>query len=584
MELNPHHPRWYELTLAINEYRLANYRGAIDAVTKANAPEVFWGNVVLAAAYGQLGDLPAAHQALRDLLIQKTDFGQTAPEMLAKWMDPQLCEQLLDGLRKAGLEISDQERLTTSSPVMEMAPMAESSPSIAVLPFINISNDPDNDYFCDGLAEELLNALSKIDELKVAARTSAFSFKGKNANVNEIGKKLNVKNVLEGSVRKSGNRVRITTQLINAADGYHLWSERYDRELKDIFDVHDEITVAVVEALKVKLLGEEKAAVLKRHTRNPEAYEFYLRGLSYFNRWTPDDFQQAIDSFRQAIAIDPDYAVAYAALANAYTELAFFSLSPPSDCMTKAREASNKALDLDDTLGEAHTSLAIIKMYYDWDFAGAEREYTRALALDPGSAHVHMWYGFYLGLMGRFDEGLKELQHAWELDPLSDPINLGIGIVFHWSGQPERAIERLRKVLEMNPTYYIAYPFLIEAYEQKGDLVSALAEIEKVPHEVNDAMTLSAFAHAYAKSGNRQKALEILKQLEQRSIQAYVPAFNIAQIHVGLGDNEQAFAWLDKACDEHSLWLSWLRVDRKFDPLRSDSRFQDVLRRIGLAQ
>ena len=378
--------------------------------------------------------------------------------------------------------------------------------SIAVLPFANMSADPENEYFCDGLAEELLNALAKIDDLKVAARTSAFSFKGKNTNVSEIGTALNVKTVLEGSVRKSGNRLRITAQLINAADGYHLWSERYDREMKDIFDVQDEITVAVVEALKVKLFGEKQGAVLKRHTRNPEAHEFYLRGLFYFYRWTPDDFQKASEYFRRAIAIDPHYASAYAGLADAYTELSFFSFSP-GETMLKAREAANKALELDDRLAEAHNSLAIIKMYFDWDYAGAEQEFKRAIALNPGSALIHMWYGWYLGLMGRFEESFKEMLPAQELDPLSAVNNSGIGIVLHWSRQPERAIEQFQKVLELNPNYLIARSFLAEAYEQKGDFVSAIATIEKIQQAETDPLTLSTMGYLYAKSGDRQKAL-----------------------------------------------------------------------------
>ena len=452
--------------------------------------------------------------------------------------------------------------------------------SIAVLPFTNMSADDENEYFCDGLAEELLNALAKIEDLKVAARTSSFSFKNKNADAGQIGKVLHVKTILEGSVRKSGNRLRITAQLINAADGYHLWSERYDREMKDIFDVQDEITLAVVDALKVKLFGEEQDAVLKRHTRNPEAHEFYLRGLFYFNRFTPDDFQKASESFRRAIAIDPRYASAYAGLADAYTELSFFSFSP-SETMPKAREAANKALELDDRLGEAHNSLAIIKMYFDWDYAGAEQEFKRAIALNPGSALIHMWYGWYLGLMGRFDESFKEMQGAQERDPLSAANNSGIGIVFHWSRQPERAIEQFRKVLELNPNYLIARSFLAEAYEQKGDFVSAIATIEKIQQSETDPLTLSTVGYVYAKSGDRHKALEILNEFVKRSNQEYVPAFSFAQIYAGLGDNEQALAWLDKACNERAVWIPFLKVDLKFDPLRSDPRFQELLKKVG---
>jgi TolB-like protein/Tfp pilus assembly protein PilF/predicted ATPase/class 3 adenylate cyclase len=566
MQLNPHHPGWYRYAPFLKAYRQSDYRGALDIALKMNMPGVSLVYVALAASYGQLGEVEAAQEAVRELLAARPDFNVAARAELAKLWDSALVDHLIDGLGKAGLEIA--------------ASGQEKNPqSIAVLPFANISADEENEYFCDGLAEELLNALAKIDELKVAARASAFSFKGKNAEAREIGKTLNVNTVLEGSVRKAGNRIRINVRLVNASEGYQLWSERYDREMKDIFDVQDEITVTVVEALKVKLLGEEQAAVLKRHTRSPEAHESYLRGLFYFNRWTPDDFQKASESFSRAIAIDPRYASAYAGLADAYTEMAFFSFA--GEWMPKAREAAGKALELDDTLGEAHNSLAIIKMYFDWDYAGAEAEFKRAIALNPGSALIHMWYGWHLGLMGRFDESFKELRRAQEFDPLSSAINSSIGIIFHWSRQPERAIEQFRKALELSPNYSVASNFLAEAYEQRGDFVSAIAIIEKARQAASDPFTLSTAGYVYAKSGNHRKALEILNEFELRSNQEYVPALNFAQICAGLGNHEQALAWLEKARDERAVWMPFLKVDLKFDSLRSDPRFAGILRRIG---
>lgn len=456
----------------------------------------------------------------------------------------------------------------------------DSARSIAVLPFAHLSSDPDDEYFCDGLAEELLNALARIDGLKVAARTSAFSFKGTNTNVGEIGKVLNVSTVLEGSVRKSGNRLRITSQLVNAADGYHLWSERYDREMKDIFDVQDEITLAVVEALKVKLFGDEKAAVLKRYTRNAEAHEFYLRGLAYFVKWTPEFFQKAIESFERAIKIDPDYASAYAGLAEACAEMSF---STAGDWMPKARGAARKALELDDTLGEAHNSLAVIRMYYDWDHVGAESEFKRAIALSPGNAHIRMWYGWHLGLMGRFDESLEELKSAQELDPLSPMVGFAVGAIYYWSRQYERAIEQQSRVIELNPHLRVSYWFLADAYTETGDFASAVATIEKGP-KVSDHLTQSAAAYAYAKSGERQKALELLAELERDSGRNFEPSVQIAQIYLGLGDIDQAFSRLEKAFDARSVWLIWLGVDPKFDALRPDQRFKDLIRRIGLPE
>lgn len=452
--------------------------------------------------------------------------------------------------------------------------------SIAVLPFANISADEDNEYFCDGLAEELLNALSKIEDLKVAARTSAFSLKGKDVTARAVGEKLGVKNILEGSVRKSGDRLRITCQLISAADGYHLWSERYDREMKDIFDVQDEIALAVVDALKVKLLGDERSAILKRNTRSAEAYEFYLRGLSHFNRWTPLDFQKAIENFERAIAIDPAFASAYAALADAYVEQLFFSFSA-TDAKPKAREFASRALEIDDALAEAHNSQALIKMYFDWDYASAEAEFKRAIALNPGSASVHMWFGWYLGIMARFDEALKELRLARELDPLAPPNINAIGVVLHWAGQTDLAIEQFKDVLELHPGYPICLSFLAEAYAQKGDLESAVETIEKMPAAAMDPQALAVAGYLYALSGDRGKAENILNQFAEMSSQGYVPALNFAQIYAGLGDHERALDSLKMACEERAIWIPFLKVDHKFQSLRSDPRFTDLLRKAG---
>lgn len=454
--------------------------------------------------------------------------------------------------------------------------------SIAVLPFANMSADAENEYFCDGLAEELLNALSKIEDLKVAARTSAFSFKGKQKNISEIANALNVKTVLEGSVRKSANRVRITANLINAADGYRLWSEQYDREMRDIFDIQDEITVTVVDALKVKLLGKEKIAVLKRHTNSPEAYELYLRGLAYYVKWTREFFHKAIECFEQAIAIDPRYAAAYAVMAECYTELSFFSST--GDWIPKAKEAASKALEHDDTLGEGHNALAVILMYFDHDFTAAEREFKRAISLDPANARFHNWYGWYLGLMGRFEEGLKEMKRALELDPLSELINFGVGAIYHWARQPEHAIESFQRILASNSSFLLAFWFLIDAYIAKGEVDSAIVTIENSTLKITDPVTLSTIGYAYAKAGNPEKAYEILGDLERQLDEDNEASFYIAQIYLGLGDKEQTLTWLERAVDERSVWLIPLGRDPKFDPLRSEPRFKRLLRRMNLPE
>ena len=487
----------------------------------------------------------------------------------------------------SGAVDNDKTRVFRFEPAEGDAPsgISNSQPrsdnSIAVLPFVNMSPDPDNEYFCDGLAEELLNALSKIEELKVAARTSAFSFKGKDTTVREVGRALGVKTVLEGSVRKSGTRLRITAQLINASDGYHLWSERYDREMKDIFDVQDEITIAVVEALKVELLGGVQAAVFKRHTASPEAYEFYLRGLSYFTKFTPEFFQKAIESFEQAIAIDPNYASAYAGLAESFSEMSFFA--SPSEWMPKAKEAARKALALDDLLGSAHNALAVTMMYYDRDYAGAELEFKRALALDPGNAHIHMWYGWFLGLTRRFDEGVEQMKRAREFDPLSHLIGFGIGAIYLWSGQIDRALEQLGRVAELNPIFPLTYSYLAQAFIENGDLATAVATMENAPVALADPVLLSAVAYVYARAGQRAKAMELLRELEQ-PVHAEALSVQIAQVYVGLGDDDRALAWLEKAIDSSSVWLIWLGVEPTFDPLRSDPRFTALMDRLKLRE
>ena len=457
------------------------------------------------------------------------------------------------------------------------------APSIAVLPFANMSSDTENEYFCEGLAEELINALAKIQGLKVAARTSAFSFKHKTIKASEIGRALNVKTILEGSVRKSGNKLRITVQLVNAADGYHLWSERYEREMQDIFDVQDEITLAVTDALKVKLLGEEKTSVLKRYTDNIKAYQLYLWGRFHAKRFEPDSFQEAISCYQEAITVDSDYAPAYAGLADAYT-IASFSVFAPNEALPKAKEAAKKALEIDDELADAHTSLAIIEMYYDRNWVNAEREFKRAIELNTGDASAHNWYGWFLGLMGRFGESMIELKLAQTLDPLSSQINTAIGNLYYWMRQPEFAIEEYRKVRKITPNYNIVRPFLGEAYIQKGDLHAALTEFQESWEATEDTIILALMGYAQAVAGEHGKAKETLESLKRLSAARYIAPFELAIIYAGFGDKDQAFEWLEKAYQEHSVWLPWLRVDPKFDDLRSDPRFLDLLRRIGLQQ
>jgi serine/threonine protein kinase/lipoprotein NlpI len=339
--------------------------------------------------------------------------------------------------------------------------------SLAVLPFANMSADKENEYFCDGLSEELINALSHIRELRVVARTSAFAFKGKEVDIREVGKKLNVGSVLEGSVRKSGQRLRITAQLINVEDGYHLWSGQFDRETKDIFDIQEEIALTIVEHLKLKLLKEEKEKILKRHTEDPEAYELYLKGLYFWKRRYEKGLQKSLQYFQLAAEKDPGYALPYVGMADAFGILGIYSFMPPHQAYSRARAAANKALEIDPEMGEVYASLGWIAMFYDWDWPAAEKHFLKAIQMKPDYAPAHLWHGLCLSIMGRFDESIRETQKACELDPL-EPNNTAImGWALYMARRFDESIGVLRQVIESDPEFSIAYWYLSANFLQK---------------------------------------------------------------------------------------------------------------------
>jgi TolB-like protein/Tfp pilus assembly protein PilF len=478
-------------------------------------------------------------------------------------------------LKKIGLQKSDVT-----------VPIIEQSPSIVVLPFANMSADPDQEYFCDGLAEELINALTQLKDLHVVARTSAFSFKGKETDVRQIGATLNVKSVLEGSVRKAGNRLRITAQLVNVADGYHLWSERYDREMEDIFAIQDDITLAIVDKLKPQLLGEEKEKLAKHKIVDLEAYSLYLRGRWFRSQLAPEAFNIAIECFNQAIEIEPNYAPAYAGLADCYTLLPLYGPFEPKKIIPKAREAGLKALQLDENLAAAHMSMAEIKSLYDWDREGGEEEYKRAIELNPGDAFSHHRYALLLMYMGRHKEAINEAERALELDPLSLPCNRDAGVVFYHANEPDRAINILRRALEMDPNIGGAHLFIGLAYglQQRHEeaIFEFQTEVECPRGLVTAAQTMLGIA--YAARGRRDESLQIYEDLMEHSRREYVPAFLPALLSFALGETDRGFEWLEKAYEEHDLYLSFLKPLPLFDilDLRPDPRYIAMLKKIGL--
>jgi TolB-like protein/Flp pilus assembly protein TadD len=487
------------------------------------------------------------------------------------------------------LEVAPQgERHTPPNKQVPGAVQKEASGSIAVLPFVNMSADPENEYFCDGLSEQLLNALTKIEDLKVAARTSTFSFKGKDVTVSGIGRALNVTSVLEGSVRKSGNRLRINVKLIKAADGYHLWSEQYDRELQDIFDVQDEIALAVVDSLKVKLLGKEKAAVLKRYTENVEAYQLYLKGRYYWWKTEPEEFAKGLNYFERALEADASYALSYCGLNSYYGFGAAWGMVPPNVGWPKALAANAKALELDDTLAEVHNNLGGQLMVYRRNPAAAEEEISRALELNPRFQEAHYLYSFFLLTKGRFGEAIAEAKVALELDPFSLRLNHNLGNSYYIARRFDEAISQYQQAVELDAKNPSLHESLGDAFEQNALYDEAVAEWQSAIALSNDTDGAILFGKDYSENGFAhavkllaQKKLQRLNERLERG--EYIAAIHFARVYVRLGETEQAFAWLEKACEERNVFPLLLHADPFYDSLRPDPRFATLLRRFSLS-
>jgi serine/threonine protein kinase/lipoprotein NlpI len=456
-------------------------------------------------------------------------------------------------------------------------------PSIAVLPFVDMSPDKNQEYFCDGMAEEIINALTQVEGLRVVARTSAFSFRGKEMDIREIGRKLNVEKVLEGSVRKAGNRLRITVQLVNVSDGYHLWSERYDREMEDVFTIQDEISLAIVDRLKVKLLKEEKAKLVKRYTDDPEAYSLYLKGRYFWNRRYEGGLQKAVECFHQAIDKDPLYALAYAGIADCYNQFGLWSFLHPKEAYAKAKVACAKALEIDDTLAEAYASLGWIKTFYDWDWAEAEKAFKLALKLNPNYAVAHVFYGLYLGIMGNGVEAIAEEKKGVELDPLCLFMNAVLGFSLYGWREYDEAIEQLLKTLEMDPNFAVAHFFLGLSYAGKQRWKESIVSLQEfVNLWPGSPVAVGYLGFAYGMSGQEDEALKMLDQLEELSKRRYVSSLYKALIYLGLGKKDQAFEYLDKAYDERESWMVSLKTVPFMDTLRSDPRYETLIKKMGL--
>ncbi len=459
--------------------------------------------------------------------------------------------------------------------------------SIAVLPFADLSAQKDQEYFCDGLADELINRLTNIESLRVPARTSTFSFKGKEIDIQEIGTKLRVDMVLEGSLRKAGNKLRITAQLVNVADGFPLWSEKYERDEADIFALQDEISLAIVNKLRLKLLGEEKRKMVKRHTEDPEAYDLYLKGIYFWNKRSSESMQKGMVFFQQALEKDPVYALAYAALADAFNTLGFWGWMAPKEAFPKARDFAQKALEIDDTLAEAHNSIGFIYLHYDWDWVAAERAFKLALELNPNYAQAYAWHSNFLLSMGRLDEAIKEFKKALKLDPLSIHIRTFLADWLRVAGRLEEAEVELGKVLDMDPNFGLANFYLGYIYVQKKEYKKALASFQKgVKFTGGLPWAVGWVGFTYAVIGDTEKADKVLHDLLELSKERYIHPTSIGAVYLGFGDRDKVYEWYNKACEERDPFMPFLDAyqtspehEKSF---RSDPRFKELLKKIGL--
>jgi TolB-like protein/Tfp pilus assembly protein PilF len=453
--------------------------------------------------------------------------------------------------------------------------------SIAVLPFDNLSRDPDNAYFAEGVQDEILTRLAKIGDLKVISRTSTEKYKSAPANLREIAQQLGVAHIVEGSVQKANDQVRVNVQLINALTDAHLWADTYDRKLLDIFSVESDIAKTIADTLQAKLSGSEKTAISKKPTANPEAYELYLKGRFFWNKRTGNDLKTAAEYFQRAIDADPSYGSAYAGLAQSYLLIPVFGAGAPRDFFPKAMVAAHRAIKLDETSAEGHSALAML-LLFDFKFKESEEEFRRAIELNPNYATAHHWFGnSLLVTLGRFDEAIKEGERAVELDPLSLIINADLGSTLMIARRYDEAIAQLRRTLAFDGNFGYAHWNLGEALYLKGDASAAIAEYEKAATLDDDPQILALLGRAYADTGKKDKALEILGQLKALGRQSFVRDYLYTIIYTGLGDKATAIDYLQKARDSgETPDTTWLKVDPIFDPLRDEPRFQQLVAKL----
>ena len=512
--------------------------------------------------------------------IKRTDAADAMPMSARQKKHTWIYVIVIGGLLSIGLFFLG--RYSTQTPRQSEATTLPAK-SIAVLPFDNLSRDPDNAFFAEGIQDEILTRLAKVADLKVIARTSSERFKSAPENLPDIAKQLGVLNILEGSVQKVNDQVRVNVQLINAMTNAHLWAEIYDRKLSDILSVESEIAKTIADTLQARLSGTEVNAMVKRHTENTQAYQFYLKGRFFWNKRDTNDLQKALGYFEQAAKEDPNYALAWSGTADVYALLPLFGGADPADAYPKAKEAANKAIALDPNLAEPHADLGLIASLFDFDFALSMREFEKSIALNPNYATAHHWFGdSVLQCIGDFNRAIAEMKRALELDPLSVVFSVDLGVAYYFDGRYQEGIAQTRKAIDLDPNAYYPYYNLGELLEESGDFPGAISEYKKSVALDADPYPLALLGRAEALNGNREAALKILQQLAVSK--RYVADYSVGLVYLGLGDKNQAMDWFEKSFAKRQPDLNTIRFDPLLRPLHGDPRFEQLAEKILPAQ
>jgi len=544
-------------------------------VTKEELLETVWPD-----AFVEEANLSVNITMLRRALGQRTG-GQHYIETVRK-LGYRFVAEVLEVNGESALKTPGRKQQTTLVVVQErkLASSRDYS-SLAVLPFENETGDPGAEYLSDGLTESIINGFSHLEDFRVLGRNTVFRYKATTEDPQKIGEALGVSSLLTGRILRLDDQVIIRAAVIDVKNGWQIWGEQYHRKLSDVLAVQEEIAEEISAKLRLKLTADEKRRLTKRYTDNSAAYHFYLKGRYHTNRYAHKGLGLAIDYFRRAIEEDPIYALAYAGLSDAYYRLSNL-YSPTTEAMPKAKLAAQRALEIDETLAEAHAALGSVLMFYDWDWAGARRELSRAIEVNPGCAFAHQRLAQYLNFMGSFAEALHEYEVALDLDPLSPAICLNVALEFFFMGDYEQAIRQAEKTLEIDPTYHPTHYLMGWVHKRRGDLSKALDSFERVMILDDSSLFLAALGHAYGLNGDDTRALTIVDQLEKRSKHQYVSSYCRALVYIGLDEKDLAFQWLERAFEERSEMIPWLKVGADCDSLRSDPRFYNLLYRCGL--